>query len=1852
MGKSFTASKGSRIGRLLISILVLFNVLTSGSFVVAASAAPDTFVTKSNVDLPSSAMTNIAYGNNLYIAVGYYGAIIKSTDADNWSNVKTLADVNYTGVTNTSSFVFYGAAYGNGKFVVTGNEGVILTSTDGTNWTQQTSGVTKTIMNVKYLEHNGVSAFYALTEGKLLKSTDGITWTAVVPTGLNATTALTQITVGNNGTRLAVGDTSGFIYSTTNGTTWTSARPMNPDGNPSIGTNMLVWMKDRYYISDPWAYVWTSTDLSTFTLAGAPFKQNAAQVNNQMFNGFYDGTKYYLFGYQAPYGYGAVYTSTDGTSWTMQPYKNYFVTQSSSYLNGKYFRLGNEGLMVSSNGSDWSHKWGGTYNEIIHEGSQYVAVGKQGGDGTIWNSSDLTSWTPATVSARANSFNAVAYGNGKYVAVGEWNQDKTSVATSTDGSAWTVQSGVTDSTMFTDIAFGNGKFVAVGSEGYSTPKLKTSVDGVTWSDPTLPVQAIQTLFSVTFTDNQFIALGYAYDNSGNVSALSIWTSPDGTNWTNRSSSYPNQTDAISDIIYDGSKYILLGYDPSYKIFSRTSDDLATWSAPTLTGNDSLFGITPVLGAKGDNIYALGALSGPYTPVVYYSDDQGTTWQNANVDLTNAQAYSLMSVNGQVIISGNSQLVMTTTSPVSSTISPDTANFDKRISAQADVSVTLTLNGNSLTDIKNGQATLVAGTDYTVAGNTVTIKKGYLAAQAVGATTLTFDFSAGNPQTLAITVSDNTKHSVITPTTGSFDKKISAQADVTTDLTLDGNTLSSIKNSAATLVAGTDYTVTGNNVAIKKSYLSAQAVGTTTLTFEFSEGNPQTLAITVSDNTKHSVITPTTGSFDKKISAQADVTTDLTLDGNTLSSIKNGATLLVAGTDYTVTGTTVAIKKSYLSAQAVGTTTLTFEFSEGNPQTLAITVSDNTKHSVITPTSGSFDKKVSAQADVTTDLTLDGNTLSSIKNSAATLVAGTDYTVTGTTVAIKKSYLSAQAVGTTTLTFEFSEGNPQTLAITVSDNTKHSVIAPTSGSFDKKVSAQADVTTDLTLDGNTLSGIKNGATTLVPGTDYDVNGNTVAIKKEYLINQPVGVTNLTFEFNAGAAQTLTIAVTDSTPNNSDIGPTSANFDKNTATQADVAVTLTLNGNTFAGIENGDNVLIEGTDYTLSGSTVSIKKEYLAVQPVGTTNLAFQFSAGTPQVLAIAITDSTPIVEGPPVLQSAVAGNAEVNLIWTPVKGANGYKIYFSLVSGNFGTEAATVSSSVYSYDVKGLINGATYYFAVRSSLLEGEGLLSNELSATPKGAPGAPTNVTASAGDGQATVFFTPPVGNGGSEITRYDVLDAAGNIVGIGTSSPITVTGLSNGTAYSFTVKAVNSEGSSGASASSNTVTPSALSSGGGNNPTPTPTPTPTTNPNTPSTPTPGSTGVDIIVNGKVEKIGTAETTQVNNQTVTTITVDQSKLEEKLANEGQGVVITIPVISGTDVAIGQLTGQMIKEMEQKQAVLELKTEQATYTLPAQQININSISSQFGSAVSLQDIKVQIEVDKSTPETLKIVENSAAKGQFTIVAPPLEFKVVAIHGDKTIEISKFNAYVERTIAIPDGVDPNKITTGIVVDPDGTVRHVPTKIVVIDGKYFAKVNSLTNSTYSIVWHPIEFKDVANHWSKNAVNNMGSRMVIDGVGNGLFNPGQDITRAEFAAIMVRGLGLKLENGGTAFTDVQDSAWYSRAVQTAVSYNLINGFEDGTFRPTDKITREQAMNIIAKAMKITGLKDKLATQAAATGTGSFTDAEQASDWAKSAIADSLQAGIVSGRSSTVLAPKASITRAEVAAIIERLLQKSDLIQ
>ncbi|MCU6713110.1 S-layer homology domain-containing protein, partial [Paenibacillus sp. J5C_2022] len=414
---------------------------------------------------------------------------------------------------------------------------------------------------------------------------------------------------------------------------------------------------------------------------------------------------------------------------------------------------------------------------------------------------------------------------------------------------------------------------------------------------------------------------------------------------------------------------------------------------------------------------------------------------------------------------------------------------------------------------------------------------------------------------------------------------------------------------------------------------------------------------------------------------------------------------------------------------------------------------------------------------------------------------------------------------------------------------------------------------------------------------------------------------------------------------------------------------------------------------------------------------------------------------------------------------------------------------------------------------------------------------------------------------------------------------------------------------------------------------------------------IGTFVNGKEVDLGSEAVNRSENYTKTTIMLDDQSLMEKLKAVADGAVITLKDRNESDLYATQLSGQLLRFLKDKQVILEFKTEYATYTLPAELINIDGLAAQLGENISSENVGVRVELVMPAADTLNTAENAAKEGSFELAANPVSFRVIVTHGDSSIEADTFGAYVERTLLLPEGVDRNQVTTGVIIDPDGMVRHVPTSFEVIDGRQYAIINSLTNSLYAVVWNPVQFGDMSRHWAKDAVNDMGSRMVINGTGGGNYTPDTNITRAEFAAIIVRALGMKPQSGATPFSDVQASDWYSSAVNTAYAYRLIAGYDDGTFRPNAKITREQATTIMANAMAITGLHDQYASSSVDSTLDRYADASDVSPWAKESLAVSLQAGVLQGRSGSELAPQSFVTRAEVAVMVERLLKRSGLI-
>jgi hypothetical protein len=179
-------------------------------------------------------------------------------------------------------------------------------------------------------------------------------------------------------------------------------------------------------------------------------------------------------------------------------------------------------------------------------------------------------------------------------------------------------------------------------------------------------------------------------------------------------------------------------------------------------------------------------------------------------------------------------------------------------------------------------------------------------------------------------------------------------------------------------------------------------------------------------------------------------------------------------------------------------------------------------------------------------------------------------------------------------------------------------------------------------------------------------------------------------------------------------------------------------------------------------------------------------------------------GAPTAAVATRGNASASVAFTAPASNGGSAITGYTVTSSPGGLTATGASSP--LNVTGLTNGTPYTFTVTATNAVGTSAASTASTAvTPATVPGAPTAAVATRGNVSASVAFTAPASTGGSAITGYTVTSSPGSFTATGASSPLNVTGLTNGTSYTFTVTATNAVGTGAASTASTAVTPATI---------------------------------------------------------------------------------------------------------------------------------------------------------------------------------------------------------------------------------------------------------------------------------------------------------------------------------------------------------------------------------------------------------------------------------------------------------------
>jgi Fibronectin type 3 domain-containing protein len=177
-----------------------------------------------------------------------------------------------------------------------------------------------------------------------------------------------------------------------------------------------------------------------------------------------------------------------------------------------------------------------------------------------------------------------------------------------------------------------------------------------------------------------------------------------------------------------------------------------------------------------------------------------------------------------------------------------------------------------------------------------------------------------------------------------------------------------------------------------------------------------------------------------------------------------------------------------------------------------------------------------------------------------------------------------------------------------------------------------------------------------------------------------------------------------------------------------------------------------------------------------------------------------------------------------------------------------------------------------------------------------------------------------------------------------------------------------------------------------------------------------------------------------------------------------------------------------------------------------------------------------------------------------------------------------------------------------------------------------------HVSSLTDIAGHWAQAAIQRARQLGIVDGYTNGTFLPNASVTRAQFAVMLTRALGLDGGESHLAFTD-RDAigGWAVDAVSAAVQAGVISGYEDGSFRPGDSLTRAEMVTMIIRAL---GLSNGIAADSSG-----FSDAAGIPDWAKAAVAVASELGIVNGREGNRFAPNDAATRAEAVVILLRVL-------
>ena len=422
-------------------------------------------------------------------------------------------------------------------------------------------------------------------------------------------------------------------------------------------------------------------------------------------------------------------------------------------------------------------------------------------------------------------------------------------------------------------------------------------------------------------------------------------------------------------------------------------------------------------------------------------------------------------------------------------------------------------------------------------------------------------------------------------------------------------------------------------------------------------------------------------------------------------------------------------------------------------------------------------------------------------------------------------------------------------------------------------------------------------------------------------------------------------------------------------------------------------------------------------------------------------------------------------------------------------------------------------------------------------------------------------------------------------------------------------------------------SSGGSSSASPTPTPVSV----------PKNTGkVEVLVNGIREAVATVIDIEKEGQKLTSLTVDavamMEKITRELGNLGSAatpnkkleVQLIVPE-TGTGTKKAELDAELMRKLIEKEVTLDLSTAIGKYNLPTAELK----------SLIADATKVELVIAKTDKAKQEALQTSAQARGITLQSDAIDFAINVQKNDKQESVERFSQFIPRTIFTAN----KQITTGVVMGKNGDVFHVPT-FVTGNGtaNVDAKINSLTNSSYAIILNDKSFEDIKGNPYEKAIKVMASRLVIEGTSETTFAPDKAITRAEFATLLTKALGLyRGEMGKASFVDMTAIEGLNIGISVASDNHLIKGVGANKMNPNANMTSEELAAMLYSAATLYAKPVKNSNNSAAV---------VSEGWAKDAVNFATAQGLIQNYK-----PGKTMNRAEAAYALYTLLVNANLI-